>query len=60
MFMADPKCFENIVRVEEKYPRRDNSLSPNIEWISNKLKLLIHSIFGDKLLSLLGLSLIHI
>ena len=38
MFMADPKRFENIVRVEEKYPRRDNNLSPNIEWIGNKLK----------------------
>ena len=39
MYMANPNMLENILRAEGKYPRRENTLSPNLEWILAKLKL---------------------
>ena len=37
--MANPHMLENIMRAEGKYPRRENTLSPNLEWILAKLNL---------------------
>ena len=39
MYMANPNMLENILRAEGRYPRRENTLSPNLEWILAKLKL---------------------
>ena len=39
VYMANPNMLENILRAEGRYPRRENTLSPNLEWILAKLKL---------------------
>ena len=33
VMMTDLNQLENILRAEGKYPRRDNNLSPNMEWL---------------------------
>lgn len=37
--MANPNMLENILRAEGRHPRRENTLSPNLEWIMAKLNL---------------------
>ena len=36
--MADPNFLEAVLRAEGKYPVRDSNFTPNMEWISTKLK----------------------
>ena len=44
--MANPDMLENILRAEGQYPRRDNTLTPNVAWMAKKLKVL--AAFGVK------------
>ena len=36
VYIANPNALEIILRAEGKYPRRDASISPYIQWILNK------------------------
>lgn len=38
VYMADPNSLESILRAEGKYPRRENTQTPNMEWLITKLK----------------------
>ena len=37
VMISDPNQLENILRAKGKYPRRDNNMSPNTEWLLTRL-----------------------
>ena len=57
VYISDPNAMESIFRVEGKYPRKETTLSPRINWIMNKLDFAVPLFFKYYKIIVLSLTL---